>query len=188
MIWITPKPVHPPPCPAISLKAALAMVSLAKDQPPPARSRDGHFYGGRLPLLASLGRQFEPTGGFQRHEVILDQPPKDVGCDAFVVVPQDIADSRHLRHGISAWRAFKAGGSRRLASEIISRPRSTTQRFRLSDSKASMVTSTISFRIISTASTMSVRRGAGEGDLLKRPGVRPTRWRDARAGGGCASS
>ncbi len=88
--------------------------------------------------------------------------PQHVVCDILIFVPQHVPDPRHLRPRNSGCRVFIAGGNRRLASEMISMPRSTSQRLRRSASKASSVTPAISLWMSSIASMMSVRRDTGE--------------------------
>src|SRR5271165_3323822 len=66
-------------------------------------------------------------------------------------------------HGISGCLAFRSSLRCRLASEMISIPRSTSQRLRVSNSRLWSVMPANSPRISSTASMMSVRRAIGDG-------------------------
>jgi hypothetical protein len=94
--------------------------------------------------------------------------------EAMVSMRKQIDDLRKDVHG--------------LASEIISMPRSTIQRLRWSGSKASSVTPVISLWISSMASTMSVRRGIGEGEAFRTLAPPRPRCAPAELGAGCAAS
>jgi hypothetical protein len=80
-----------------------------------------------------------------------------------------IADGRatRVRHGMSLCLAFRSAGSRRLASEMSSIPRSSSHHLRRSASKASSVTPVNSLRMSSIASMMSVRRAVDERSVIQ---------------------
>ena len=86
--------------------------------------------------------------------------------DTLVFMSEHVADGGNFR----PWN-FREMPRSRLASEMISIPRWTSQRLRLSGSKASIVTrhSRHSQRISSIASMMSASRGTGDGGAIKTP-------------------
>ena len=103
-----------------------------------------------LPRLC--GDEFLEADLIEQRQVVADQRPHDLCRNAFVIVAQYVPDTSNFAPRMSGWRAFKLDGNRRLASEMISTPRSTSHNLRQSPSKTSRGTPAISLRIWSMAS------------------------------------
>lgn len=124
--------------------------------------------------------QFGPTDLLERIKIVVGKLPRDWSRDVLVVVPQYVADPCDLLPGLFGCRALSSGGRRRLASEMISTPRSTSHWRCQSASKVSSGAPPITSRIRSIASRMSDGRGTSERMTARTLGWQRLRFAAAR--------
>ena len=130
-----------------------------------------------LPLLLRQRQgKLKTTNILQRRQLVRRQFSQYVRRDSFIVVSQDVADAGDIPPGDFRISLFDLVGKWRLASEMISTPRSTSQRVSQLPSKASRVMSRKVVRIRSMASTISMSRGE-----MVRAMVRRREWPSPRS-------